>query len=205
MATLTTDLVGRVKRLPLKPSSTSAMLPMFEAVSNGLHAIDDRFGARARELGRIDIEILREDRDKPNSPICGFVVTDNGIGLNEDNYGSFLKPDSQHKISRGGMGVGRLGWLKVFKTINVNSTYLDDSKKLAYRIFAFQLRDREQIVSVAVSPALPKAPGTRVTIQNFESVYGSKCPVEPTVVKQRIIGHFMQILAAELAPTINLN
>ena len=41
MATLTTDLVGRVKRLPLKPSSTSALLPMFEAVMDELGSVDD--------------------------------------------------------------------------------------------------------------------------------------------------------------------
>jgi hypothetical protein len=32
---------------------------MFEAVSNGLHAIDDRFWDKARDNGRIEIEVLR--------------------------------------------------------------------------------------------------------------------------------------------------
>lgn len=204
MATLTTDLVGRVKRLPLKPSSTSALLPMFEAVSNGLHAIDDRFGGSAKTSGRIDIEVLREDRDKPNSPIVGFVITDNGIGLNDQNYGSFLKPDSQHKINRGGKGVGRLGWLKVFKNINVNSTYFDSTNLLSHRIFDFHLRDQEQLVLGTTAPVHPASPGTSVTLRNFDILYGPKCPVEPSVVQQRIIGHFMQIFAAELSPAIYL-
>lgn len=201
MATLTTDLIGRVKRLPLKPSATSALLPMFEAVSNGLHAIEDHFGDTAKANGRIEIEVLRDDFAEGNSPVCGFAVTDNGIGLNAENYASFLKPDSQYKITRGGKGVGRLGWLKVFKDIHVNSTYMDGSA-LAHRIFDFRLREQDQLVfDQTQSPAL-QAPGTKILLRNFESVFGNKCPIEPVVIRQRIIGHFMQILAADLAPTI---
>ena len=203
VATLTTDLLGRVKRLPLKPSATSALLPMFEAVSNGLHAIDDRFGDKAKDSGRIDIEVLRADLDKPGSPVTGFVILDNGIGLNEENYASFLKPDSQHKINRGGKGVGRLGWLKVFSDINVNSSYLDGSA-LARRVFDFQLRDQDQIVFDGAKPAALDGPGTKVSLRTFESVFGSKCPVQPVVLRQRVIGHFMQVLAAEIAPAIYL-
>ena len=66
---------------------------MFEAVSNGLHAIDDRFGDKAKEQGRIDIEVLRADPTKPTSSVVGFVVTDNGIGLNDANYQSFMRPE----------------------------------------------------------------------------------------------------------------
>lgn len=203
MATLTTDLLGRVKRLPLKPSATSALLPMFEAVSNGLHAIDDRLGDRAKENGRIEIEVLRADLDKSESLVTGFVVTDNGIGLNEENYASFLKPDSQHKINRSGKGVGRLAWLKVFNDINVNSSYLDGSK-LTRRVFDFRLRDQDQLVFEGVKPAALDGLGTRVSLRSFDSVFGSKCPVQPAVLRQRIIGHFMQVLAAEIAPAIHV-
>lgn len=48
MPTLATDLIGRVKRLSLKPSATSALMPLFEAISNGLHAIDDRHKEMAK-------------------------------------------------------------------------------------------------------------------------------------------------------------
>ena len=108
MPTLPTDLIGRVKRLSLKPSATSALMPLFEAVSNGLHAIDDQHGEKARAQGKVVIEVLREDPAKLSSSVVGFVVSDNGIGLNDENYTSFLKPDSQHKYQRGGKGVGRL-------------------------------------------------------------------------------------------------
>jgi hypothetical protein len=42
MADLEPDIVGRVMRLPLKPSETNALLPLHEAFSNALHAVRDR-------------------------------------------------------------------------------------------------------------------------------------------------------------------
>lgn len=110
MADLQTDVIGQVARLPLKPSEANALLPLYEAVSNSLHAITERFGDdRLAERGRIDIDILRADSEDGVGPVVGFSVTDNGIGLNEQNYTSFCTPFSQHKIKKGGKGIGRLG------------------------------------------------------------------------------------------------
>src|SRR5208283_4593824 len=53
-------------------------------------------------------------------------------------------PFSQHKIKRGGKGVGRLGWLKVFDTINVNSHFMNGSGLKAIE-FDFVLRESNQI------------------------------------------------------------
>ena len=201
MPTLSTDLIGRVKRLPLKPSSTAAMLPMFEAISNGLHAIDDRFGDLAKTRGRLDIEVLRSDPRKSTSSVVGFVVKDNGIGLNDANYTSFLRPDSQHKLARGGKGVGRLGWLKVFREIKVDSVYSSE-EKTATRCFDFVLSNDEQVVLREAGQQVPTDTGTRVSLRMFESVYGTKCPVDPDTLCQRIMGHFMPVLAADVAPSI---
>lgn len=204
MPTLATDLIGRVRRLSLKPSATSALMPLFEAISNGLHAIDDRHRDRAKEQGFIQIEVLREDPEKPGSAVVGFVIQDNGIGLNEDNYTSFLKPDSQHKFHRGGKGVGRLGWLKVFHDIKVESTYVDAAGALNVRVFDFVLREDEQVLlKTGVEPS-PTGPGTRVTLRTYETSYGIKCPVDAETLRQRVIGHFMQLLAADLAPSITI-
>jgi hypothetical protein len=203
MPTLATDIIGRVTRLPLKPSATSALLPMFEAVSNGLHAIDDRFLDNALTRGRIDIEILREKPEASSAP-TGFIITDNGIGLNEENYDSFRKPDSRHKITRGGKGVGRLGWLKVFQEIRVDSVYTDGAV-LSRRSFFFRLLDSEQLEILPNPPGEPKEPGTQVSLRNFESLFGSKCPVSPTVIRQRFIGHFLPLFASQGAPRIFLH
>lgn len=203
MPSLETDIVGRVRRMGLKPSSGTALLPMFEAVSNGLHAIDDRHGQKSKIAGKVTVEVLRSDPSKVNSAVTGFVVTDNGIGLNEENYKSFLKPDSQHKLTRGGKGIGRLGWLRIFSEIRVDSTYLDETNVISGRSFDFVLSDKEQVIprsKVAPSTIL----GTRVSLKNFDGAYGSKCPVEAATIKQRLIGHFITVLAANAAPAIEI-
>ena len=53
-----------LERLPLRPSEASALLPLYEAVSNSLHAIQDRFGdEKLAQNGRIDIQLIREPGD----------------------------------------------------------------------------------------------------------------------------------------------
>ena len=110
MADLHNDIIGQVARLPLKPSEASSLLPLYEAISNALHAITDRFGdTDFAEKGRIDIEVLRGERKEgdEDADVIGFVIKDNGVGLNEENFQSFCTPFSRHKIWRGGKGVGQ--------------------------------------------------------------------------------------------------
>src|SRR3954463_14398372 len=99
---LESDIVGQVARLPLRPSEASALLPLHEAVMNSLHAIQDRFGNKdISEGGRIDIRVIRDEDGSKLGPIVGFEVTDNGVGLNDDNYQSFRTPFSMLKLKRG--------------------------------------------------------------------------------------------------------
>ena len=113
MPDLHSDFVGRVNRLALKPSDKTALVPVMEAVSNSIHAITERFGEKTGELGRVQVTVLR-DVEKDDLPIIGFEIEDNGVGFTNENYHSFLTPDSRLKERRGGKGVGRLAWLKVF-------------------------------------------------------------------------------------------
>src|SRR5215469_2439995 len=110
---MTSDFVGRVNRLPLRPTDRTSLTPILEAVSNSVFAITERFGEDAVKNGRIDITVIRDIRTD-GEPIVGFEVEDNGVGFTEGNYRSFLTPDSRHKERNGGKGVGRLAWLKVF-------------------------------------------------------------------------------------------
>ena len=53
------DLAGRVRNLGLPASAVNALIPLFEAVSNGLHAVEARWEAEAPTRGTIKIKILR--------------------------------------------------------------------------------------------------------------------------------------------------
>jgi hypothetical protein len=44
MTTMQGDIVNRVKRFPKPSLAAEALQPVFEAVSNSLHAVEDGFG-----------------------------------------------------------------------------------------------------------------------------------------------------------------
>ncbi|MGW1138936.1 hypothetical protein [Streptomyces zhihengii] len=117
---LTTSLAGRVRNTSLPKSH--ALLPLLEAVVNGIQAIDARFGDDM-EPGRLSIRIRRSQQEALNfnhvgpgrvalKPIVGFSVEDNGVGFTPENMTSFETLDSDHKAGMGCRGVGRLLWLK---------------------------------------------------------------------------------------------
>ncbi len=205
MPDLRNDIIGQVARLPLKPSEENALLPLYEAVSNSLHAINDLFGdEKISANGRINIHILRENAEKEINPVIGFRIQDNGIGLDDNNFKSFYTPFSQHKLKKGGKGIGRLGWLKVFRNIHVDSRY-NGSDKIEHRAFDFILREKDQIHFTEVTTNSNDKAGTTVTLTNFFDEYYTKCPLKTEIIIQRIIGHFLPIFAGHKSPSIHVH
>ena len=125
--TIRTNLKGRLRNTNL--ALNQSLMPVFEAVVNSIHAIEER--GLAMEDGKI---VLNIEREYPNlvddthvlPDITGFKIEDNGCGFNNVNYQSFSELDSEHKADKGCRGVGRLLWLKVFNKIKINSSYLED-------------------------------------------------------------------------------
>lgn len=205
MPDLHSDVIGQVARLPLKPSEGNALLPLFEAVSNSLHAINERFGDDGHaEKGRIDIDVLRTELEDGRTPVTGFIVRDNGIGLNKENFSSFCTPFSQHKIKKGGKGVGRLGWLKVFKSISISSAF-QNGQTLERVAFDFVLRESNQVATKEPPETAPKEPGTIVHLSEFADSYGGKCPAKTDTIVQRIIAHFLPVFAGDKSPHMLLH
>ena len=87
---LKTSLAGRLRNTNLPKSD--ALFPLFEAVVNSIHAIDDRIAADGTfTLGNahIKVSIVRsalQNTDGLQPPITGFIIEDNGIGMNSENY-----------------------------------------------------------------------------------------------------------------------
>jgi hypothetical protein len=197
MPSLTTDIVGRVERLPLRPSADNSLMPLFEAVHNALHAVDDLYLKEASAKGRIKVTVLRKDFAVEKSEVTGFIVEDNGIGLDDANYASFLKPDSRHKARRGGKGIGRLGWLKVFSTIEIDSTYAGADSPVN-RSFNFRLSEDEQIITCDPPRLICPAPnGTRITLRDYKGSFIGRCPTDPEAILQKLASHFLLYVVAD--------
>jgi len=146
--TIETNLTGRLRNTSLPYNR--GLLPLFEAVVNSIHAIEDaRFPV---DRGRIEVEIDRDAQSgiqfshpdrKPGPDPCkeivGFKITDNGIGFTEANVQAFRTLDTDYKADRGCRGVGRLLWLKAFEEVSIKSTFRDNNGKLKTRNFFFAL------------------------------------------------------------------
>ena len=173
-----TNLHGRLRNTSLPRSH--GLLPLFEAVVNSVHSIED--ASLKVDAGKITVEIIRssqvnfdfEGDHKKRGPdaqedIVGFRVTDNGVGFNDVNMKSFETLDSEYKVSRGGRGIGRLLWLKAFRGVSIKSVYRNDGK-LRTREFKFTAKSgvTDPIVKNATGKELVE---TSVYLEGFETEY----------------------------------
>jgi hypothetical protein len=192
---LTQTLTGRLRNFPLAPSPDNALWGVYEAISNSLHAIRD--SAQPPASGRVDVQVHRD----ADGDVDGFAITDNGVGLNTENFASFRKIDSTFKAVRGGKGVGRLTWLKTFDSVRVSSGFVDGEGGTKKREFLFVEDDLKPIQGHAVSNAGTPL-RTRVELSAMKASYKRECPKRPDTILRAIIRHFLKDLIAKDAPTI---
>lgn len=173
-----TNLKGRLKNTSLPFSN--GLLPLFEAVVNSIHGIEE--AGITTEQGVITVEILRnpqqqllgsvEERRKGPEPlddIQGFRITDNGIGFTQLNMSSFDELDTEHKADQGCRGVGRLLWLKAFKSAEVESTYKEADGKWFARKFVFSVTGVSKHQPESTQPASKCM--TSVSLLGFKEPY----------------------------------
>ncbi|PSO19134.1 ATP-binding protein [Bradyrhizobium sp. MOS003] len=198
------DLRGRVRNLSLPASPANALIPLFEAISNSLHAVEARYGDNFPDAGEIEIEVLRSGQQE-DAAVVGFVVRDNGIGLSDANMKSFRTSDSPYKISKGGKGVGRLTWLKTFGDCEIRSWFERDGKPMQ-RSFSFSLKQENPIArhTVTVAPHSFKY-GTEVKLAPFLSPYDAHCPKRTGTIAAKVVGHFLSYFAVGKLPRITLS
>jgi len=192
------DFAGRIRNTTLRKQD--ALLPLFEAIVNSLQAIED--AGRNDGNGLIEVKIDRLpvlDESMPRGEITGFTVTDNGIGFDGVNFESFMTFDSQLKERRGGKGIGRFCWLKVFDDVSVDSTYREDDR-LYRRQFVFSLGSTS--IDDSVTDAIRDDTGTTVELRNIERGYLSYIPKTGSEIAERVMQHCFVYLLADSCPTI---
>jgi len=190
------DPEGRIKNLSLAPNAKNALFPLFEAVMNSIHAIEDRFGKDQISKGQIDIEVIRSDDD-----CVGYWITDNGIGFHDNNLASFKLMDSQAKAKIGGKGVGRLIWLKVLDKIPLTSTYLESGEA---KSIAFDFTIQDPVSGIQVSDGSAEAVGTQIKLSPYKSEYATQLPKKAVTVANRILAHFISYFVNITHPTIRV-
>lgn len=107
------DLATEVKRAALPDGLHGFLFPIYEAISNALHSIEDRWDDALEEKGRLDV--VFDDRARE------VTVVDNGSGFDDANLSAFLTPLTGNKYERGGKGFGRFMAFKVYSKVFYSS------------------------------------------------------------------------------------
>ena len=182
-------------------------MPLFEAVQNSIHAIEE--AGSVADTGQIVVEIVREQQTalpyetaayRPGPAtlpeITGFRVKDNGIGFNNMHMKSFETLDTDLKAALGGRGVGRLLWLKAFERASIDSVYEDENGNRARRQFTFTTRD-------GVSSDRPTEPdpssesGTVVFLEEFDPKYREASRKTPEAIANNLFEHCLWYFVRE--------
>ncbi|HXJ13686.1 MAG TPA: ATP-binding protein [Candidatus Limnocylindrales bacterium] len=201
------DLPGRIKNTRLLYSN--ALLPLFEAVINSIHAVDE---TPKSDGGAIHIHIERDHTQEPLSfeaplralslPIRSILISDNGIGFTELHFKSFSTADSQHKASLGGKGIGRFVWLKAFDHAEIQSTFKESDGKTYRRTFSLRLTPKGVEDHSKVECDTHEAHMTTVKLCDFKSEYQREAPHSAETVARRIVEHCLEHFVLGLAPGI---
>ena len=194
MAYLVPDLKNRVKRLPKPSNLADGLQPVFEAVSNGLDAIQERFNDTASRQGKVTVEFINIG----NPDNLEVIITDNGIGLDKERFEAFCTLDTGFKIKSGGKGIGRILWLAAFEKITVESHYKEISQ-FYKRSFSFGIGKNEPVYNEQNDPVEPCETGTQITLKTLTQEYRGHPPNREGDICNHFASHLIsQILASGL-------
>lgn len=187
---LQTNLKGRLRNTSLPKSH--GLMPVFEAVVNSIHSIEEKGNTSS---GKIILRVNRAtqgflDLDaKSLPPIIGFTISDNGCGFDDANFKSFETLDSDHKISKGCRGVGRLMWLKVFDLVEVESHFIDLGNNLKKRVFLFD--DKLGVHGDQLLEASAQQSGTIIKLMGFDESFRKQVPTKGESIANQLLEHVL--------------
>ena len=202
------NIRGRVKNFNLPRNQP--LVPLFEAIVNSIHAIEER-GITDKDFhGRIVIKIIRDPQQTLDGigetpSICSFEVIDNGVGFNEANLMSFMESDSTYKASYGGKGVGRFSWLIAFEKAEIESVYWDEHKKeYLKRSFTFSTEQTGINDNLITFGNHQDDNETTVRLVHCVKPYSENIPKKATTIAMRIIQHCLVYFISQNCPQIEL-
>jgi hypothetical protein len=208
--TPTSNIANKVNNTHLP--RTKPLLPLFEVISNSIHSIQEAINKKILESGKgeIYIDCIRNGsantlEQLPNIdtyPIHSFIVSDNGIGLNDENLKSFIEADTDHKLSIGGKGVGRFVCLKAFSELNVKSFYIESG---GVKSIQFSFRPTKEGFHDFSNPPIFKIKhGTQITLSRLKPEYQKSLPNELKAIGIEIVAHFQLYFIRKMIPKVVL-
>ncbi len=174
------DIKGRLHkyRLPLADS----VMAVHEAVVNSIQA----------HANNIVVTLVRENQETliPNTKpkIISVTITDDGDGFTSENFESFQKIDSTYKFEKGGKGIGRLAWLKVFDKALIKSIHREESK-FYEREITFTSQPGKEIGVEELKESSEKNTGTEISLVSIRENYFNNFPKKAETLANKILNH----------------
>jgi hypothetical protein len=196
------NIKGLVDRLEL--SQAKAMMPMFEAISNAIDAIEehrDGFSGHSICIRLVVAHDLAHQGGDEILVLDGFDISDDGVGFDDGNLASFQEAHTLSKVKIGGKGVGRFTFLKVFSNVHIRSVFQRQGETLL-REFDFSVAD-ELKGAEKVTP-VKETRGTAISMRGMERKFKGGWPHDPAIIAERILAHFLIRFAARSCPPMTL-
>lgn len=189
---MNTSLRGRVRNTRL--SKKQILMPLFEAVINSMHAIEasDRGnadGAISVFVHRVPQHDLGKGIPHATADVVGLSIEDNGIGFDADNFESFRTLDTEHKVEKGGRGIGRLLWIKCFEKVSVDSVFVKGGKK-AQRTFSFDAQSGIHNHSEVILTE-DQVPKTIIRLEKVREQYRQSWRKKTETILDQMLEHFL--------------
>jgi hypothetical protein len=197
-----TNIKGLVDRLDL--SQAKAMMPLYEAISNSIDAIQEHGdGWRNHSIcvRLVEANDLARQAGDNTLIIDGFDIVDDGIGFNDKNMEAFQEAHTLSKAKLGGRGIGRFTFLKVFDSIHIRSIFRANGKSIL-REFDFNIQD--ELKGSEFTSEVDEAIGTVASMRGMQDKFKSGWPINPEIIAERIIAHFLIRFVARSCPPIVL-
>ena len=196
------NIKGLVDRLEL--SQAKAMMPLYEAISNAIDAIEehqDGFSNHSIRIRLVASNDLAHQAGDGTLVVDGFDVIDDGVGFDDKNLASFQEAHTLSKVKVGGRGVGRFTFLKVFSSVHIRSVFRRDGKALL-REFDFSIQD--ELKGADTTSEVKEVCGTHTSLRGMDDKFRAGWPTQPETIAERIIAHFLIRFAARSCPPMTL-
>ncbi len=196
------NIKGLVDRLEL--SQAKAMMPLFEAISNAIDAIEEHKDGFPKHSIRIRLVAAHDLAHQGGDEVFvldGFDISDDGVGFDDGNLASFQEAHTLSKVKVGGKGVGRFTFLKVFSNVHIRSVFQRHGETLL-REFDFSIAD-ELKGADKVTP-VKETRGTALSMRGMEGKFKGGWPHDPAIIAERILAHFLIRFAARSCPPMTL-
>lgn len=196
------NIKGLVDRLEL--SQAKAMMPLYEAISNAVDAIEehqDGFINHSIRIRLVASNDLAHQGGDGTLVVDGFDVIDDGVGFNDKNLASFKEAHTLSKVKLGGRGVGRFTFLKVFSSVRIRSVFKREGQALL-REFDFSIED--ELKGADMTSEVAEKSGTQTSLRGMDEKFRAGWPTQPETIAERVIAHFLIRFAARSYPPMML-